>query len=157
LATEEENTVEESVEETPGVEYSDEPSEVDPRGAAANFKNAVATYIGQQGRLISLHSTDPGETGAGEISGSGYAKQLTTWGAASVVSGGPNDGRSQITGSTVTFSVPGATAINFYGVWSGASAGTPGNFLYGKALQPGATLTAAGQITVTPSHAYGLL
>ncbi len=154
---EEETTVEETVEEIPGVEYSDEPSEAEARGASATFQNAVATYIGQQGRLISLHSTDPGTTGAGEISGGGYAKVLTTWGTAAVVSGGPNDGRSQITGSTVTFNVPGSVAINFYGVWSGTVPGTPGNFLYGKNLQPGATLTSAGTITVTPSHAYGLL
>jgi hypothetical protein len=141
------------------VTYEEVPSEVDPRlGATSVFKLAIANYIGTQGRLISLHSGDPGLTGATEIPATnGYTKQLTTWGAAVVVSGGANDGRAQITGSTLTFSVPGGVGINYYGVWSGASAAAPGNFLYGKPLQPGATLTSAGQITLTPTHAYGLL
>jgi hypothetical protein len=64
--------------------------------------------------------------------------------------------RGQITGSVCTFDVPGGVAINFYGVRAGTVA-APGAFLYGKPLQPGATLTAAGKITLTPTHAYGLL
>lgn len=116
------------------------------------FKIAVCTAIGQQGGVVSLHSSDPGTTGAGEISGSGYARQTTTWGAATVQGSGPDAGRAKITGSTLTFNVPGNTAIAFYGVRK-----ADGTYLYGKALQPGATLTAAGTITITPTHAYGLL
>jgi hypothetical protein len=136
------------------VEYSEEPAAGDPRnGASDAFKLAVCNFIGQQGGLISLHSADPGPTGANaEISGSGYARKTTTWGAASAVSGGPNDGRAQIVGSTLTFDVPGGVSISYYGVRK-----TDGTFLYGKPLQPGATLTAAGKITLTPTHAYGLL
>lgn len=121
--------------------------------ATTAFKSAVATFIGQQGRLVSLHTGDPGATGTNEVSSGGYTKQLTTWGAPTTAS----DGRAVITGSMVTFSVPGAVPITYYGVWSGTSAGTPGNFLYAKQLEPTATLTVAGQVNLTPTHAYGLL
>lgn len=140
---------------TPDVEYDGTASEIDPRlGATNTFKIAVANFIGQQGSIISLHSADPAATGANELPvvANGYARQTTTWEPAKIVSGGANNGRAEITGSTVTFQVPGSVPINYYGVWKDAT-----TFLYGKPLQPGATLTAAGSITLTPTHAYGLL
>jgi hypothetical protein len=143
------------IEETSEVEYSEESGEVDPRVGATNaFKLAVANFIGQQGAIISLHSADPGIVGSSELTNGqgGYARKTTVWGAAVAVTGGANDGRAQITGSTLTFDVPGSVGINFYGVWKDAA-----TFLYGKPLQPGATLSAAGKITLTPTHAYGLL
>jgi hypothetical protein len=147
------NTGEEVVEDVTaeGVEYDAVPAE-SRIGATNAFKQAVANFIGTQGAVISLHSADPGTSGASEISGGGYSRKTTVWGAATVVSGGANDGRALITGSTQTFNVPGGVAINFYGVWSAG-----GVFQYGKPLQPGATLTSAGTITITPTHAYGLL
>lgn len=146
----------ESIDETLGG-YADDDwyaENILPRdGSTPQFKQAVATFIGQQGRLISLHSANPGTTGGSEISGGGYAKQLTTWGAATM----NDDNRAQITGSLVTFTVPANVAVSYYGVWSGTSAASPGNFVYGKPLQPGAILTTPGSITMTPTHSFGLV
>ncbi|AJA43700.1 hypothetical protein SEA_MARCOLIUSPRIME_27 [Mycobacterium phage Marcoliusprime] len=115
------------------------------------FKLAIANAIGAQGAVISLHSADPGKTGANEINGGGYAQKTTVWGAAVIVSGGADDGKARITGSTLQFNVPGGVAITHYGV---RSAG--GTFLYGKPLAPGATLNGNGVIDVTPTHTYDL-
>lgn len=102
---------------------------------------------------ISLHSSDPGSTGTpGEITaGTGAGgRQQVTWNAAQMDGA---TGRAKITGNTVTFSLPGAATVNFYGVWTAQQGGT---YLYGKALTPGVTLTGAGTVNVTPSHSYGL-
>ena len=133
------------------VEYNEAPEGESRIGATNSFKTAVANYIATLGNSISLHSADPGLVGSAEISGGGYARKTTNWTTATIVSGGANNGRAQITGSVLQFDVPGGVAINFYGVWNGTT------FLYGKPLAPGATLTAAGRITITPTHAYGLL
>ncbi|ALF01402.1 hypothetical protein SEA_LILPHARAOH_25 [Mycobacterium phage LilPharaoh] len=120
-------------------------------GAADAFKLAVVTAIGQQGALISLHSGDPGVTGANEITGGNYARKTTTWGEASIISGGDNDGKARIVGSTLQFNVPGGTAVNYYSVRK-----SDGTFLYSRPLTPGATLNGDGVIDVTPEHIYDL-
>jgi hypothetical protein len=113
-------------------------------GLAANAGgNTLSTLAGQQ---VSLHSADPGKTGASELTGGGYARKPVTWNAAEVEAG---TGRGKITGNPIQFDVP-AGAIGFYGVWVG------GTYLYGKALNPAVTLSAAGKVTITPTHAYGL-
>ncbi|AAD17594.1 hypothetical protein TM4_27 [Mycobacterium phage TM4] len=119
------------------------------------FKLAIANAIGAQGALISLHSADPGKTdataNATEISGAGYTRKLTAWGAPVIVSGGADDGKARITGSTQQFNVPGGVPITHYAVRKADS-----TFLYGKPLAPGATLTGNGVIDVTPTHTYDL-
>jgi hypothetical protein len=97
-------------------------------------------------QTVSLHSSNPGTTGAGELTGGGYARKPVVWGAAAI----DGSDRGQITGAAIQFDVP-AGAIAFYGVWAG------GTYLYGKALNPAVTLSTAGKVTVTPTHAYGLL
>ncbi|AHY26851.1 hypothetical protein PBI_ZOEJ_27 [Mycobacterium phage ZoeJ] len=119
--------------------------------ASDAFKRAIADAIGAQGAVISLHSADPGTSGGNEISGGGYARKTTAWGAAVVVSGGPDDGKAKITGSTQQFNVPGGVPITHYGVRSAGGA-----FLYGKPLAPGATLNGNGVVDVTPTHTYDL-
>ncbi|QJD50430.1 hypothetical protein SEA_CHRIS_28 [Mycobacterium phage Chris] len=120
-------------------------------GAADAFKLAVIASIGAQGGLISLHSADPGTTGANEITGGTYARKTTTWGTAAIVSGGSDAGKAQIVGSTINFGVPGGVAVAYYSVRK-----SDGTFLYAKPLTPGVTLNAAGSIDVTPSHVYDL-
>jgi len=104
---------------------------------------ALATIATQ---TVSLHSADPGSTGASELTGGGYARKPVVWAAASI----DGNSRGQIAGAPIQFDVP-AGAIGFYGVWAG------GTYLYGKALNPAVTLSTAGKVTVTPTHAYGLL
>lgn len=118
-------------------------------GLAANAGGNTLTTLTPQ--LISLHTTDPGSTGAGEITGAaataaGYAKKTVTWNPAT---GGVGDDVATITGAPIQFDVP-AGDIKFYGVWQG------GTYLYGKALNPQVNLSVAGKVTVTPSHSYGL-
>lgn len=119
--------------------------------AATNqFKLDVLAAILAQGNLLSLHSADPGTTGASEISGGGYARKTFAWGATAIVSGGADDGKAKSTGATTNMSIPGGVAVTHYGVRK-----ADGTFLYGKPLNPGATLNAAGSIDVTPTHTYG--
>jgi hypothetical protein len=120
-------------------------------GATAVFANAVAAFISNQGSFISLHSADPGLTGANEIAG---GRKQTTWGAAAVASTGPDAGKSVVTGSVVEFLVPTGVTVAFYGVWTAATGGV---FQYSKAVLPTATFAVAGTATVTPRHSFGLI
>lgn len=107
--------------------------------ATREASSLAATALGS---YISLHTADPGTTGASEASGGSpaYARQQTTW------TGGSSDGT--VTGSEVTIDVAAGTYTHF-GVWSAASAGT---FVGGGSLSASTTLGAQGQIKVTPSH-----
>jgi hypothetical protein len=66
----------------------------------------------------SLHTADPGITGANEVTGGSpaYARKPITWAAAS-------GGSKTLTGS-VTFDVPPSTTLTHLGTWSALSAGT---------------------------------
>lgn len=110
-------------------------------GAATSFLNTVANAAVAAGNSISLHTADPGTTGANEISGGSpaYARQTTAWGSA--VAG-------VCTGSLCQFNVAGSIAVAYFGVWNGST------FLWGQALSPGATLNAQGVLDVTPIYTY---
>src|SRR5215469_10582889 len=73
-------------------------------------QGAAATYI-------SLHSGDPGVTGANEISGGSpaYARVATTWGTAA---------SGAMTGSQVTINVPATVTVTYAGLWTAATGGT---------------------------------
>lgn len=65
---------------------------------------------------VSLHSADPGTTGANEFSGGGYARQpvvFATWATGA-------------TGNNAAIAIPnaGTTAATHIGVWSAVTAGT---------------------------------
>lgn len=109
-------------------------------------KKAIADAVGALGNSISIHSANPGTTGANEVAGSGYGRLPTVWGAA-VIGSGADAGKAVITGSALNFSLPSGDA-KYFGVWNGAT------FLRGEALTPGLTLTTAGQVTVTPVYKY---
>jgi hypothetical protein len=102
-------------------------------------KNLVIDYLAGLGTWISLHTGDPGTTGASEATGGSYARKQTTWGAAA---------SALATGSQVAFTGLIAASYTYFGVWSAVSAGT---FRYGFALSPGATLNGTGGFNVTPS------
>lgn len=102
-------------------------------------RETAATSVTGLGQFISLHTADPGITGASEATGGSpaYARKSTTWSA------GASDG--SVAGSEVTFDVPAGTFSHF-GVWT---AGTAGTFIGGGALSSPATLGAQGQVKVT--------
>lgn len=115
------------------------------------FKNAMCDAATARGAVITLHSADPGTTGANEIAGGGYAAKLTAWGA-SVIQG---DGTAKATGTTQQFSVEASDAALWYGVWAGTVAAR-GAFQYGRQLTPGVTISAAGNglVDVTPTYTF---
>lgn len=104
-------------------------------------KEAAAVEVTSLGTFISLHTADPGTTGANEATGGSpaYARQATTWTA------GASDG--VVPGSQVTIDLPAGTYTHF-GVWSAATAGT---FVGGGTITS-TTLGAQGQIKVTPTY-----
>lgn len=93
---------------------------------------------------VTLHTADPGTTGASEATGGGYARQACTWNGAS--------GGSKTNSSSLSFSTDGATAITHYHTNSASTAGTWG--LGGALTTPvtAASITvAAGAITQSAS------
>lgn len=62
---------------------------------------------------ISLHTADPGATGANEVAGGTYARQAPTWDAAAA-------GERAIT-NTPVFNVPGGTTVTHWGLWEGVT------------------------------------
>ena len=72
---------------------------------------------------ISLHTADPGETGASEVTGGSYARQQAAFGAAA--SGALSNS------ANIDFAGMPAVTVTHVGVWDAASAG---NFLWGGAL-----------------------
>ncbi|MFY7069574.1 phage tail fiber protein [Nocardiopsis changdeensis] len=63
----------------------------------------------------SMHTTDGGTTGTGEVTGGTYARQPITWDPAS---GGQIDAAAQI-----TFDIPGGHTVTHLGLWD--ASGTP--------------------------------
>lgn len=101
--------------------------------------NALASGVTAAGTRISLHTADPGSTGASEVTGGTYARVATTWGA-------PSSGSSA--GSEVTLNVPASTTVTHWGLWSAATGGT---FLFGGALAAPEAFGSAGTAKVTPT------
>lgn len=104
-------------------------------------KETAAVAVTGLGTYISLHTADPGTTGASEATGGSpaYARKATTWTA------GGSDG--VVAGSEVTIDLPAGTYTHF-GVWTAATAGT---FVGGGSIAS-TTLGAQGQIKVTPTY-----
>lgn len=99
--------------------------------------NAACDGIATAGDRISFHTADPGTNGTSEVTGGGYLRQTTTWGAAS--------GGTRV-GSQVATTVP-ATTLTHWGIWTAGGAflggnqlsapqvfGTPGTFQYTPTL-----------------------
>jgi hypothetical protein len=108
--------------------------------AVTTTKNALCTTYGQQGTYISVHTADPGTTGANEAGGGtpAYARVATTWAAAA---------NSATTGSQVTINLPAGT-YTYAGLWSTAS-GTTG--FVDKVAISSTTLGAQGTLLITPT------
>lgn len=102
-------------------------------------ENAAVTGIKNAATFISLHTADPGLTGASEVLGGTYARVATSWGT--VASG-------SVTGTAATINVPAATTITHWGL---NTAGTAGTFYYGGTLPASETFGAAGTYALTPT------
>lgn len=99
----------------------------------------AATYTPPVTVYISLHTADPGETGANEVSGNAYARvavtnNATNWPAAAA--------GLKSNGIVFTFPTPtgaGWGTVTHFGIWDAASAG---NNLFGGALSVPKTINA---------------
>lgn len=88
---------------------------------------------------VSLHSSDPALTGAAEVSGGTYARQLVTF--------APSAGGEKRSNSVVDFTGVPAGTVSDVGLWDAVSGG---NFLWGLDL-PSPVSVAAGKPLRIPS------
>ncbi len=87
---------------------------------------------------VSLHTADPGTTGATEVAGGAYARVAVAWAAPS--------GGSVANSGALAINLPASTTASYFGVWSASSAGT---YYIGGALTPTVTTGASpGVVTV---------
>lgn len=105
----------------------------------ATLAAMLTTYKGLA-VYASLHTADPGTTGASEAVGGSYARQAVSWPGS--VSGSP------MSGGTVTFPVPAGTYTHV-GFWSASTGGT---YVDGYALNASVTFAAAGSLPVAISE-----
>lgn len=99
--------------------------------------NELADHLGTTIDSLSLHSADPGATGANELAGGTYARQTPTWNA------GANGDLTL--GATSTFDVPGGSTVAYVGCWDS----TGPTFKGGFALSAAETYSAAGTYDLT--------
>lgn len=104
---------------------------------------------------VSLHSADPGETGASELSGNGYARvavtnNATNWPAAS--------GGAKSNGAAIAFAAASGTdwvEATHFGIWDALTVGNPlylGALTTPKTVQVGDTASfGIGELDVTES------
>lgn len=109
-------------------------------GNAAASDPRVATVY------CSLHTADPGETGASEVAGGSYARQAVSWNAAS------NPGGTKTNSGALNFTLMPVATVTHAALWDAVSAG---NCLWsGTATNRTLALNdtyqvAAGALTVT--------
>lgn len=104
--------------------------------------NAVATAY----PYVSAHTADPGASGANEVSGGSYVRQLATYAAAT--------GSGPVTRTAPQVSIPmptGATTVTHYGHWSASTGGTFG----GGVDCTDQAFSSGGNLLVTPTLSEG--
>jgi len=99
---------------------------------------------------VSLHTADPGDTGANELGSSGYTRQQVSNGFSTSTTGAvSNEAQIQWTNS----SGGNWTQVTHFGVWSLSSAGTfygGGSLTAAKTINDGDTATfAIGDLDIT--------
>lgn len=102
-----------------------------------NELNATLNTIKAAATFISLHTGNPGTTGANEVAGGSYIRVATTWGT-------PSGG--SMLGTQVTINVPVSTTITNWGLWSTSTAG---NYYDGGQLPTAVTFNVAGTYLIT--------
>lgn len=111
-------------------------------------KKAINDYRASRGQKITLHSADPGTTGANLIATT-PASFNTTWGASAMGSGG-DTGKAVAAGSAGALVVPASTTATHEGRWNGST------FLGGAPLDASITTNANPvSVDVTPKLKYG--
>ena len=112
---------------------------------ANNLLNALlraTSYTGPATVYLSLHTADPGTTGANEVTGGSYARQAITFNAAA--------SKQVASSAQISFTgmpAVGSPGVQYIGFWDAASAG---NFIEGGALSA-AKVVNAGDTFQFPS------
>jgi hypothetical protein len=101
-------------------------------------RNAAVAAVTALGNWCSLHTGDPGTTGANEVVG--VTRAQTTWGA-------PSAGSS--VGTPANIGVPAGGPYTHYGVWSLVSGGA---FVSGGVLDAPESYGAPGVYALTPTE-----
>jgi hypothetical protein len=104
-------------------------------------KDALLEGLAGAALYASLHTADPSTTGANEVSGGSYAREIIPWDAAA--SG------NLTTDGAIVFDVPAGTTITHVGYWSGPTAGT---FYGGVPLNDSQTFATAGTYTIAAGN-----
>lgn len=102
------------------------------------MRNLLATRFATEATHLSLHTSNPGDTGTGELSGGAYARAALTWGSASA---------GAVTAGAVAIAVPADTTITHIGFWTASSGGT---FLESKPVN--VAFVTAGTYGPTPKY-----
>lgn len=102
-------------------------------------KNAALDHLATVMVFASLHTADPGDTGANEVSGGSpaYGRKAITWNAAT---GGALDNNAN-----PVFDVPAATTVTHAGLWSAVTGGT----YHGSGDIANETFAGQGQYTLS--------
>jgi hypothetical protein len=104
-------------------------------------KDALLEGLAGVALYASLHTADPSTTGANEVSGGSYAREVIPWDAAS--------GGSLTTDGSIVFDVPAGTTITHVGYWSALTSGT---FYGGVVLDDSQTFATAGTYTIAAGN-----
>lgn len=120
--------------------------------ASAAAENAALNGLDGTGStntvgFVTLHTADPGTTGASENANTGsYARQACTWNAAS--------GGSKTNSTSLTFSTAGSVAVAYFGTFNNGTYAA-GTYSIGGVLTSSVTATsitvAAGSLTLSAS------
>lgn len=107
-------------------------------GLSNAAKNLMLDALGATAGFASLHTANPGTTGASEIATGSYARKAITWNAAAT---GDLDSSNQ-----PVFDVPSGTTAAYWGLWSSVVTGT---FFGATGLNTPEYFAAAGTYTLT--------
>lgn len=125
------------------------------------FRNQ--TFTAPANLYVSLHTADPGETGANEISGNNYsratvASSLANWAgtqsAGSTTASSGTGGQTSNNGS-ITFATPSGSwgTVTHFAIWDASTTGNPllyGQLTIAKTINNGDTVSFSnGTLTVT--------
>jgi hypothetical protein len=114
-------------------------------GLNSNALTVKVNALASAATWISAHTADPGTTGTSEVTGGSYARQQTTWGAAS------GSGPVTRAGTQVTIPIPSGTTVTHFGLFTAVTGGTFEGFVDSADEVFG----SGGNLLVTPTLSDG--
>jgi len=115
-------------------------------GLTAAARNVMLQALREEATHFSLHTDDPGTTGANEVSGGGYAKQEVTTASFN----DPTAGEMTLAGD-IEFDGTADSSVTYLGIWEGT------NFLGGKALTGDTVFNSQGKYLVKDTTKFELV